>query len=156
MAGLLLSVIDQQSFLEVELAELFNVLQVLSVAPVAWVGDSGFEFRDLIVEFSRWVLGPGGSTTVDHRAPGRIEKGGISLITTGAALWSCHQGVGAALVPTPLDLVVNLRRSDEGTVGFVGNLSSSHHGKVHRRTPGLDRDFGFYVPSLFPELINCF
>ena len=77
MAGLLLSVIDQQSFLEVELAELFNVLQVLSVAPVAWVGDSGFECRDLIVEFSRWVLGPGGFTTVDHRAAGQIEKEGI-------------------------------------------------------------------------------
>ena len=61
MAGLFLPVIDQQSFLEVELAEFFNVVLVLSTGPVLWAGDSGFEFRDLIVEFSRWVLGPGAS-----------------------------------------------------------------------------------------------
>ena len=31
---------------------------MLTAAPVLREGDSGFKFRDLVVEFSRWVLGP--------------------------------------------------------------------------------------------------
>ena len=34
------------------------MLLMLSAAPVLWEGDSGLKFRDLVVEFSRWVLGP--------------------------------------------------------------------------------------------------
>jgi len=34
------------------------VLLMLIAAPVLREGDSGLKFRDLVVEFSRWVLGP--------------------------------------------------------------------------------------------------
>ena len=52
-----------------ELAELFDVLLMLSTAPMLWEGDSGLKLRNLIVEVSRWVLGPGVFSTVDHRLP---------------------------------------------------------------------------------------
>ena len=52
-----------------ELAELFDVLLMLSTAPMLWEGDSGLKLRNLIVEVSRWVLGPGVYSTVDHRLP---------------------------------------------------------------------------------------
>ena len=52
-----------------ELTELFDVLLMLTAAPVLREGDSGLKFRDLVVEFSRWVLGPRGLSTVDHRHP---------------------------------------------------------------------------------------
>ena len=42
---------------------------MLSAAPVLWEGDSGLKFRDLVVEFSRWVLGPRILSTVDYRQP---------------------------------------------------------------------------------------
>ena len=42
------------------------MLLVLSAAPVLWEGDSGLKFRDLVVEFSRWVLGPKYTSTVNH------------------------------------------------------------------------------------------
>lgn len=45
------------------------MLLMLSAAPVLWEGDSGLKFRDLVVEFSRWVLGPKVFSTVDHRHP---------------------------------------------------------------------------------------
>ena len=49
-----------------ELAELFDVLLMLSTAPMLWEGDSGLKLRNLIVEVSA-----GSSTrvfsTVDHR-----------------------------------------------------------------------------------------
>ena len=57
MRGLLLVVLGQESFLEVELAELLNVLLMFSAAPVVWEGNSGLELRDLVVEISRWILG---------------------------------------------------------------------------------------------------
>ena len=41
MRGLLLVVLGQESFLEVELAELLDVLLMLSAAPVMWEGNSG-------------------------------------------------------------------------------------------------------------------
>ena len=45
------------------------MLLLLSAAPVLWEGDSGLKFRDLVVEFSRWVLGPKVFSTVEHRPP---------------------------------------------------------------------------------------
>ena len=45
------------------------MLLMLTAAPVLWEGDSGLKFRDLVVEFSRWVLGPKVFSTVDHRHP---------------------------------------------------------------------------------------
>ena len=55
---LLVDLVDQQSFLKIELAELLHVLFMLSAAPVVWEGDPGLKLRDLVVEFSRWILGP--------------------------------------------------------------------------------------------------
>ena len=52
-----------------ELTELFDVLLMLTAAPVLWEGDSGLKFRDLVVEFSRWVLAPKVFSTVDHHIP---------------------------------------------------------------------------------------
>ena len=66
MRGLLLVVLGQESFLEVELAELLDVLLMLSAAPVMWEGNSGLELRDFVVEISRWVLGPKNTSTVNH------------------------------------------------------------------------------------------
>ena len=43
------------------------MLLMLSAAPVVGEGDSGLKFRDLVVEFSRWVLGPKYLYTVEHR-----------------------------------------------------------------------------------------
>ena len=50
--------IDQTAFFVGELPELFDVLLMLSAAPMLRKGDPGLKLRDLIVEFSRWVLGP--------------------------------------------------------------------------------------------------
>ena len=47
------------------------MLLMLTAAPVLWEGDSGLKFRDLVVEFSRWVLGPRVHSTVDYRFPNR-------------------------------------------------------------------------------------
>ena len=66
MRGLLLPVVDQESFLEVELAELLDVLLMLSAAPVMWEGNSGLELRDFVIEISRWVLGAKNTSTVNH------------------------------------------------------------------------------------------
>jgi len=44
--------------LKIELAELLHVLFMLSAAPVVWEGDPGLKLRDLVVKFSRWILGP--------------------------------------------------------------------------------------------------
>ena len=56
----------QTAFFVGELPELFDVLLMLSTAPMLWKGDSGLKLRDLIVEFSRWVLGPWFLSTVAH------------------------------------------------------------------------------------------
>ena len=61
--------IPQASFFVVELAKLLDVLLMLSAAPVLGEGDSGLKLRDLVVEFSRWVLGPKVFSTVDHHLP---------------------------------------------------------------------------------------
>ena len=45
------------------------MLLMLTAAPVLWVGNPGLKLRDLVVEFSRWVLGPKVLYTVDHRKP---------------------------------------------------------------------------------------
>ena len=57
---------SEESFLEVELAELLDVLLILSAAPVVWEGNSGLKLRDFIVEISRWVRGPKNTSTVNH------------------------------------------------------------------------------------------
>ena len=59
----------QTAFFVGELTELFDVLLMLTAAPVLREGDSGLKFRDLVVEFSRWVLGPKVFSTVDHHLP---------------------------------------------------------------------------------------
>ena len=59
----------QTAFCVGELAELFDVLLMLTAARVLWVGDPGLKLRDLIVEFSRWGLGPKVLSTVDHHLP---------------------------------------------------------------------------------------
>ena len=63
------------------------MLLMLSAAPVLWEGHSGLKFRDLVVEFSRWVLGPRVFYTVDHHRPLLVGKKGIFLITTDGPLW---------------------------------------------------------------------
>jgi len=50
--------------LKIELAELLHVLFMLSAAPMVWEGDPGLKLRDLVVEFSRWILGPYSISTV--------------------------------------------------------------------------------------------
>jgi hypothetical protein len=61
--------IRQTDFFVGELTELFDVLLMLTAAPVLWEGNSGLKFRDLVVEFSRWVLGPKFLPTVEHQHP---------------------------------------------------------------------------------------
>ena len=71
--------IRQTPFFVGELTELFDVLLMLSAAPVLREGDSGLKFRDLVVEFSRWVLGPRGLSTVDHHHP-PTGRGEVNLL----------------------------------------------------------------------------
>ena len=61
--------IVQTAFFVGELAEPFDVLFMLSAAPVLWVGNPSVKLRDLVVEISRWVLGPKVLSTVDHHLP---------------------------------------------------------------------------------------
>ena len=61
--------ICQTAFFVAELTELCDVLLMLTAAPVLREGDSGLKFRDLVVEFSRWVLGPRVLSTMGHRHP---------------------------------------------------------------------------------------
>ena len=49
-----------------QLAELLDVLLMLSAAPVVWEGNSGLKLRDFIIEISRWVLEPKNTSTVNH------------------------------------------------------------------------------------------
>ena len=42
---------------------------MLTAAPVLWVSNPGLKLRDLVVEFSRWVLGQKVFSTVDHHLP---------------------------------------------------------------------------------------
>ena len=39
---------------------------MLSAAPVLWVSNPALKIRDLVVEFSGWVIGPKVLSTVDH------------------------------------------------------------------------------------------
>ena len=54
------------------------MLLMLSAAPVLWVGNPGLKLRDLVVEFSRWVLGPKVFSTVDHHLPLLVRKKSVS------------------------------------------------------------------------------
>ena len=63
------------------------MLLMLSAAPVLWEGDSGLKFRDLVVEFSRWVLVPRVPSRVDHRHP-PTGRGEVNLLNNyGCASW---------------------------------------------------------------------
>ena len=64
----------QMPFFVGELAELFDVLLMLSTAPMLWEGDSGLKLQDLIVEVSRWVLGPRFFSTVDLLSPLQVRR----------------------------------------------------------------------------------
>ena len=44
------------------------MLFMLSAAPVVWESDPGLKLRDLVVEFSRWILGPYDTSTLTHLA----------------------------------------------------------------------------------------
>ena len=44
------------------------MLLMFSAAPVVWEGDPGLKLRDLIVEFSRWILGPSDTSSLTHLA----------------------------------------------------------------------------------------
>ena len=68
----------QTAFFVGELPELFDVLLMLSAAPMLWKGDTGLKLRDLIVEVSRWVLGPEGCSTLNHRLPLQMREARIS------------------------------------------------------------------------------
>ena len=50
------------------------MLLMLSAAPVLWVSNPGLKLRDLVVEFSRWVLGPKVFSTVDHHLPLLVKE----------------------------------------------------------------------------------
>ena len=50
------------------------MLLMFSAAPVLWVGNPGLKLRDLVVEFSRWVLGPKVLSTVDHHLPLLVKE----------------------------------------------------------------------------------
>ena len=54
------------------------MLLMLFAAPVLWVGDPGLKLRDLIVEFSRWVLVPKLFSTVDYHFPILVREKQIS------------------------------------------------------------------------------
>ena len=68
----------QTAFFVGELPELFDVLLMLSAAPMLWKGDTGLKLRDLIVEVSRWVLGPEVFSTVNHRLSLQMREARIS------------------------------------------------------------------------------
>ena len=50
------------------------MLFMFPAAPVLWEGDSGLKLRDLIVEFSRWVLGPWFLSTVAQPPPFLVRE----------------------------------------------------------------------------------
>ena len=75
------------------------MLLMLSAAPVLREGDSGLKFRDLVVEFSRWVLGPWVFPTVDYRNP-LLAGGGVNLPNNSRWILPGHPSFDAA---TPSD-----------------------------------------------------
>ena len=75
------------------------MLLMLSAAPVLWVGNPGLKLRDLVVEFSRWVLGPKILSTVDYRNP-LLAGGGVNLPNNSWWVLPGHPSFDAA---TPSD-----------------------------------------------------
>ena len=75
------------------------MLLMFSAAPVLWEGDSGLKLRDLVVEFSRWVLGPKVLSTVDHHLP-LLAGGGVNLPNNSRWILPGHPSFDAA---TPSD-----------------------------------------------------
>ena len=74
------------------------MLLMLSAAPVLWVGNPGLKLRDLVVEFSRWVLGPWVFSTVDYGNP--LLAGGSELPNNSRWILPGHPSFDAA---TPSD-----------------------------------------------------
>jgi len=66
-ASSLLSVIDQLTFLVEQFAKPVHIHFVLPATPMLREGDSSLKLRDLIVEFSRWVLRPWNAYRMDDR-----------------------------------------------------------------------------------------
>ena len=75
------------------------MLLMLSAAPVLWVGNPGLKLRDLVVEFSRWVLGSWVFPTVDYRNP-LLAGGGVNLPDNSRWVLPGHPSFDAA---TPSD-----------------------------------------------------
>ena len=67
VASSLLSVIDQLTFLVEQFAKPVQIHFVLPATPMLREGDSSLKLRDLIVEFSRWVLRPWNAYRMDDR-----------------------------------------------------------------------------------------
>ena len=69
VASSLLSVIDQLTFLAEQFAKPVQIHFVLPTTPIPMFkeGDSSLKLRDLIVEFSRWVLRPWNAYRMDDR-----------------------------------------------------------------------------------------
>ena len=71
----------QLAFLLEKFPKLEQIHFVLPTTPMMGTGDSCLKLRDLIVEFSRWVLRPRISYRVDDREPHREEVSVASLFT---------------------------------------------------------------------------
>ena len=78
------------------------MLLMLSAAPVLWVGDAGLKLRDLVVEFSRWVLGPRVLITVEYHRPLLVGGKRSSSITTDGFFRSILHCTATA----PVDLYI--------------------------------------------------
>lgn len=68
-ASSLFSVIAQLTFLVEQFAKPVQIHFVLPATPMLREGDSSLKLRDLIVEFSRWVLRPWNAYRMDDRGP---------------------------------------------------------------------------------------
>ena len=75
------------------------MLLMLIAAPVLWEGDSSLKFRDVVLEFSRRVLGPRVLSTVDHRHP-LLAGGRVNLPNNSRWILPGHPSFDAA---TPSD-----------------------------------------------------
>ena len=73
-ASSLLSVIDQLTFLVKQFAKPVQIHFVLPAAPMLRGGDSSLKLRDLVVEFSRWVLRPWNSYRMNDRRPRCLQS----------------------------------------------------------------------------------
>ena len=73
-ASSLLNVIDQLTFLVKQFAKPVQIHFVLPAAPMLRGGHSDLKLRDLVVEFSRWVLRPWNSYRMNDRRPRCLQS----------------------------------------------------------------------------------